>query len=397
MTTTAPHTESGVVRPDFEAIVRREFPRLQQDTTLYLNSAATGPLPERARLVAIEQAERRAEPWRYGADEQFRTLDRSRELIARMVGASPSEIALMVNTGYGLNLAARSLPFAKGDVVVGSARDFPANVYPWMGLARDIGVEFRQVPASGRLFDEDALLAALDAPRVRALVVSWVSFESGVRLDLARLGHACRERNIWFVVDAIQGVGPLTLDLSALPVDVLSCGTQKWLLSPWGGGFVYIREALARTLEPTQISWMSVEGSDDFTRLLDYRFASWPDARRFEMVTLPYQDFAVVNAALEVLAELGYLEVEARIRDLTQRLVDWASASPHVSLVTPADPRRRAGIVSVTPRHPVEASRRLAAAGVIHSLREGAIRLSPHVFTPMRHVDRAIELLDQPR
>jgi selenocysteine lyase/cysteine desulfurase len=82
---------------------------------------------------------------------------------------------------------------------------------------------------------------------------------------------------------------------------------------------------------------------------------------------------------------------------LTQRLVDWASASPHVSLVTPADPRRRAGIVSVTPRHPVEASRRLAAAGVIHSLREGAIRLSPHVFTPMRHVDRAIELLDQPR
>ena len=374
-----------------EEIVAREFPRLREDT-IYLNSASTGPLPERARAVAREQADRRATPWMYGATEQFATLDRSRALLAEMIGATPGEIALMVNTSYGLNLAARSLPFVRGDVVVASDRDFPANIYPWMAMAREVGVDFRLVPCRDRLFDEDALLAAIEQPGVKALVVSWVSFESGMRLDLDRLGAACRARGVYFVVDAIQGLGPLTLDVTQTPVDILACGTQKWLLSPWGSGFVYVRDALVRALEPRQVSWMSMEGTDDFTRLLDYRFAYWPDARRFEMVSLPYQDFAVMNASLEVLAEIGYREAAARIEGLAGALVEGA-LDAGLELVTPREPARRAGIVSVKPPDAAAVSRELAEAGVIHSLREGAIRLSPHVFTPRAHIERALQIL----
>lgn len=376
------------------ALVAREFPRLQRDEVIYLNSAATGPIPERARQVAIEQAGMRAEPWRYGPDVQFRTLDRSRELIATLIGATPAEIALTVNTSYALNLAARSLPFRRGDVVVASDRDFPANIYPWMALARDVGIDFRLVPCNGRLFNEEALLSAIDQPGVRALVVSWVSFESGMRLDLDRLGRACRERNVWFVVDAIQGLGPLTLDLRQTPIDLLACGTQKWLLSPWGTGFAYVRRDLVTALEPTQVSWMAVEGSDDFTRLLNYRLEYWKDARRFEMVSLPYQDFSVMNAALEVLHEAGPAVVASRIAALTRRIITWAGTRPDMQLVTPPEDARRAGIVSIVPPDPRAASARLTEQRVSHSLREGAIRLSPHVFTPERHIDRALELLE---
>ncbi len=378
-----------------DAIIQREFGRLQQDRTIYLNSAATGPLPERARRVAIEQADMRAEPWRYGPDVQFRTLDRSRELIAQLIGAAPQEIALMVNTSYGLNLAARSLPFKKGDVVVASDRDFPANIYPWMALARDTGIDFRVVPCAGRLFDEEALLAAIEQPGVKALVVSWVSFESGMQLDLQRLGEACRARNIWFVVDAIQGLGPLTLDVSRTPIDILSCGTQKWLLSPWGTGFAYVRKELVRTLEPTQVSWMAVEGSDDFTQLLNYRLQYWDDARRFEMVSLPYQDFSVMNAALEVIHEAGPVVVAARIRELTRHIIEWAQRHHGMQLVTPSDDHHRAGIVAVIPPDPRAASARLTARGVSHSLREGAIRLSPHFFTPVQHLETALGVLSE--
>ncbi len=385
MTTTAPTA--------FDALIAREFARLQGDT-IYLNSAATGPLPERALAVAREHAERRAEPWRYGPTDQFSILDRSRELVARMIGSTPQEVALMVNTSCGVNLAARSLPFTKGDVIVGTDRDFPANIYPWMSMAKDVGAEFRLVACEGRLFDEDALIAELDGPRVRALAVSWVSFESGARLDLDRLGRACRERGIWFVVDAIQGMGPLTIDVSKTPVDVLACGTQKWLLSPWGAGFAYVRKELVQQLEPRPVSWMSVEGSDDFTKLCKYSLTWRPDARRFEMITLPYQDFAVMNAALEVLEELGYNAVAERVAEHADRLVEWAGSSSSVELVTPSGRSRRAGIVAVAPQDPVATSQRLSKAGVVHSLREGAIRLSPHVFTPTHHLDRAMELVE---
>ncbi|MBC7894063.1 MAG: aminotransferase class V-fold PLP-dependent enzyme [Cytophagaceae bacterium] len=374
-------------------IIAREFPRLQTSEMAWLNSASTGPMPERARRVAIEQVEKRMEPWRYGSVEQFEVLDRSRELCARLIGASPDEIALMVNTTAGLNLAARALPFERGDVVVGTDRDFPANVYPWMAMAKDRGLEFRQVPCRHGLFDEDALVAALDEPRVRALVVSWVSFESGVRLDLDRLGAECRRRGVTFVVDAMQGLGPLTIDVRKTPIDILSCGAQKWLLGPWGTAFTWLRKDLVRQLEPANVGWMSVKGSDDFTQLVNYRLDYWDDARRFEVVTLPYQDFSLMNASLELIHEAGPAAIAARIAQLTNRLVQWALERDDMRLVTPPDPLRRAGIVAIAPRDPVAASTRLTAQGVGHSLREGAIRLSPHFFTPAGHVERALEVL----
>jgi selenocysteine lyase/cysteine desulfurase len=389
-----PHGQPEGECVTLDEIIAREFPRLQGEQA-YLNSASTGPLPESALRVTAEQAALRAEPWRYGAGLQFGILDTSRRLVADLIGASTAEIALMVNTTYGLNLAARSLPLARGDVVIGTDRDFPSNVYPWMGLARDVGIRFRQVACAGRLFDEEALLAALDEPGVRVLVVSWVSFESGARLDIDRLGRACRERGIFFVVDAMQGLGPLTLDVGRTPVDILACGAQKWLLGPWGAGFVYVRDALVRRLEPTQVGWMSVKGADDFTRLLDYRFEYWDDARRFEMVTLPYQDFAALNASLAIFHEAGPAVIAERIARHVDRIVEWALAGRDVRLVTPADRARRAGIAAVAPADPEAVSRRLAASGVSHSLREGAIRLSPHFFTPDAHVERALEAMEE--
>src|SRR5581483_7800931 len=109
---------------------------------------------------------------------------------------------------------------------------------------------------------------------------------------LDALGRLCRDRDVYFVVDAIQGVGPLTLDVSTTHIDILACGAQKWLLSPWGSGFVYVRKPLIERLEPYDVSWLAVRGADDFTRLTDYELAWRGDARKFEFITLPFQDMA---------------------------------------------------------------------------------------------------------
>src|SRR4030095_10785979 len=130
--------------------------------------------------------------------------------------------------------------------------------------------------------------------------------------------------------------------------------------------------------------------SDDFTRLTDYDFTYRADARRFEVITLPYQDFAGLNASLDLFLEVGLEEVYARVERLTGLIVDWALGRADVRLVTPPDRERRAGIVAVAPREPVGASERLTAAGVIHSLRESAIRLSPHFYNTEEEIDAAL-------
>jgi len=224
--------------------------------------------------------------------------------------------------------------------------------------------------------------------------VSWVGFASGACVDLAALGALCRERGIYFVVDAIQGLGAATLDVSQFHVDVLACGAQKWLLSPWGTGFVYVRDELVRQLEPHDVSWMAVKGSDDFSRLLDYDFTWRDDARRFEFITLPFQDFAGMNASLELFLEVGPAEAAARVATLADTIVRFAAACDAVTLVTPSDRAKRAGIVSLRPpADAVAVSARLKAAGVSHSLREGAIRLSPHFYNTEAEVRRACEII----
>jgi cysteine desulfurase/selenocysteine lyase len=377
---------------DVRALRASEYPWAERGDAIYLNNASTGALPLRTLRAVEEFHALRGEPWKMTDEIQFGTLRRTRELAAAMIGAGTDEIACMSNTTYGINVAARCLPLKAGDVVLTFDREFPANVYPWMALAKR-GVTLTRIPCREKLPDEEALLAALDGKQVKVVAIGWVNFATGYKANLARIGKACRERGIYFVVDVMQGLGATYLDARACQIDILACGGQKWLLGPWGSGFTYVRRELVRELEPEAVGWMAMRASDDFTRLVDYEFAYHDDARRFEVITVPFQDFAGLNASLEMIAGLGFGNVETHIVELVEMAVAWARSRKDMKLVTPADPAKRAGIVSIAPPDPAATSARLTAAKVIHSLREGAIRLSPHCYNTREDMTRALEIL----
>ncbi len=379
---------------DVEALRSREFSWAVRGEAIYLNNASTGPLPQRTVLAQEAFNLARATPFRVTEEMQFGTLSRARELVARLIGATPDSIALAVNTSFGINLAAFALPLRKGDVVLAPDLEFPANVYPWMALADRRGVIYRQLPVRDGIVDEERLLREIEADRVKAVALSWVGFAAGYRVDLEAIGRACRAHGAYLVVDAIQGVGACRLDVATSHVDVLACGGQKWLLAPWGSGFAYVRDALVRELEPNVVSWMAVHDSDDFRRLVNYDL-SWRDnARRFEQITLPYQDFAGFVASLELLEELGAEAIERHVASLADMIVEWAAQRTDVALVTPRDRSHRAGIIALRPRDPERTSERLRKAGVIHSLREGMIRLSPHCYNTRDEIERTLVVLD---
>jgi cysteine desulfurase/selenocysteine lyase len=315
----------------------------------------------------------------------------ARQLAARLVNADVDEIALAGNTSWGINVAAATLPLERGDVVIVSDREFPANVYPWMRLAsRGVRLEVAPVTTDGWP-DEDYLLARVQDPEVKALAVSWVQFSNGYRVDLDRLGRAARDTGTYLVVDAIQGVGQQPLDLSTLSVDVLACGGQKWLLSPWGTGFLYVRRGLIEKLNPVVTGWMAHQGTDDFTKLTDYDPALRRDARRFELVSLPFQDFVGFNASLTLLLELGVSQIAAHLDRITEPIRFWAE-STGVPLTSPRD-SHGSGMVCVAPPDIERAYDRLTEAGIVASLREGAIRFSPHCYTMIEEMERVVEVL----
>jgi cysteine desulfurase/selenocysteine lyase len=383
----APEPASGGY--DVRLLRATEFPWTTD--TIYLNNASIGPLPERTRL-ALERFNRgRSAPHLLPDRELFAMLAETRRKIARLVGATAEEIALAVNTGFGLSMAARALPLKPGEVVLVSDKEFPANVYPWMRLA-DRGVTMELVPTTSEGWpDESRLLERLRDPRVRVLAVSLVQFSSGYLVDLPRLSDAAREAGVFLVVDAIQGIGQVPVDLSRTRVDVLACGGQKWLLSPWGSGFIYVRRELIPSLEPAVTGWLAFEGTDDLSRLTRYDDTLRTDARRFELMTLPYQDFAGLSTSLDLLLSLGIERIRDHIRTLHEPVLAWAERSG-ARIVSPRG-SSASGILCVAPEGVQEAHQRLKGARIICSLREGAIRFSPHGYNTVEEMDRVAGVL----
>ncbi|MBL8985364.1 MAG: aminotransferase class V-fold PLP-dependent enzyme [Gemmatimonadetes bacterium] len=385
--------QAGAGRPGYDvAELRRvEFP--WADEAIFLNHAGIGPLPERVRSTLEAYGRDRAAAHRLTEDHLFKVLDRSREVAARLLNADPSEIALSTNTSFGINLAALALPLEAGDIVLLSDQEFPANVFPWRQLARR-GVTVELVPVTDRGWpDEARMLERLADPRVKVLALSLVQFHTGYLADLAAFSAATRATGTYFVVDAIQGLGQVPFDVRATPVDILACGAQKWLLSPWGSGFTYVRRDLIERLEPPLAGWTAFEGTDDLTTLCSYRGDWRRDARRFELITLPFQDFLGMNGSIGLLLELGIDAIRDHLRRINRPVIDWAERRG-VRLSSPVG-AHESGMVCLVPPDPASAYARLTEAGVVASLREGAVRLSPHCYNTIDEMARVAELLDR--
>ena len=166
----------------------------------------------------------------------FSRLAQTRSSIARLISAEVDEIGLSTSTTMGLNVAAQAIPLAAGDIVLIPEREFPANVYPWLQLrSRGVSIEFAPLTPEGWP-DERYLCERVADKRVRALAISLVQFSNGYKADVELLGDACRSNDCFLVVDGIQAVGQTAIDVKDTPVDIMACGGQKWLLSPFGSG-----------------------------------------------------------------------------------------------------------------------------------------------------------------
>ncbi|MGE0442998.1 MAG: aminotransferase class V-fold PLP-dependent enzyme [Gemmatimonadales bacterium] len=376
---------------DVAALRQAEFP--WADEAIFLNHAGIGPLPERARRGMEGYLRDRAAAYRITDEHLFQVFERSRSLVSRLINADPGEIALATNTSYGINVAALALPLAPGDVVIASHGEFPANVFPWRQLAGK-GVALELVPTDPDGWpDENRLMERMADPRVKVLAISLVQFHSGYLADLDRLSRVARATETWLVVDAIQGLGQVPFDVRATPVDILACGAQKWLLSPWGSGFTYVRRELIERLEPPLAGWTAFEGTDDFSTLLAYPGEWRRDARRFELITLPFQDFYGMNLSLDLLLELGIGSIRDHLRAIREPIVAWA-ARRGVGIGSPLD-RRASGMVCLRLPDPAPVFAALTERGVVASLREGLIRLSPHCYNTEAEMAQVADWLDE--
>jgi selenocysteine lyase/cysteine desulfurase len=379
---------------DVKALRRSEFPWTEQQGAAYLNSASTGPLPERTHAAIEKFTAMACRPDHHLYEAHREVPDRARRICAELIGAAPDEIAVGFNATFGINLAASALGLGSGDRVLLMDGEFPANVYPWLNL-ESRGVVVELVPRDSRgLPNEEAALKRLGRGDIRVFSASSVNFCTGYQLDLETVSSECQRHGTYLVVDGIQALGVVPLNVAATRVDILACGGQKWLLSPQGAGFAYIRRELIERLDPVTVGWLGYEPSQDYANLLDYRLEPLGDARRFELGSLAFCAVDAFNHSLSLLLELGVACIEQHVQAVQQVLIDWVESRQDVQMVSDLGPGRRSGIIAFSVSDPAGLHERLQDAGITVSLREGAIRVSVHVFNSREDIDRLISVAE---
>jgi selenocysteine lyase/cysteine desulfurase len=366
---------------------RGEFPIFRD--SVYLNTCSLGPLGERSRRKVAEFLDlwqsRGASAW---YDVWWEALGELRARYGRVINAPAGDIALAPSISVALSAVAESLDYTRRPKVVITSLDFPTVAYQWLAKAGS-GVELVVVESPDRIsVPVEAIARAID-DRTALVVTSHVYFTTGAIQDIKRVAAAAHAHGALCLIDAYQSVGQIPVDVQDTGVDALVAGGLKWLLGGPGIVFLYVRQAVARALEPRISGWFGQREQFSFDpRALTFH----DDARRFEMGTPSLAAVYAQLGGLEYIEEIGIPAIREATAALTEDLIATVRAAGFKPKVA-AEPERRSAIVMIPLPDPAASVRHLAAGGVIADSRPGHVRFSPFFYNVQDDYVRATERL----
>lgn len=368
---------------DLTARFRPLFPITE--TRAYLFAGGLAPAATPVRDALDEWTDRwMFDPARHRA-RYFDEWEMLRSRLASVLGADPDEVSLVDNTSRGSNLAAQMIESAPGANIVTDETSHPSAVWPWMLPGRN-PVEIRTAPAGACSTAAERIASMVDG-RTAAVIVSHIDARTGFRHDLRLLAGIVHEVGGSLIVDAAQSAGAVEVDAAGDGVDFMSGTVMKWLLGPPGLGFFYARRAAPA---PPHVGYVGAEGPPGRAEL------SFPsDGRRHEIGLANLPGIAAARRGADIILEAGTAAVEARVLELTGRLIGGLEERG-IEVLTPSARAERGGVTAFLYEGAVELCRRLRTAGVdVWGYEEdNRVRADPHLYNTPGDVDRLLDGID---
>jgi selenocysteine lyase/cysteine desulfurase len=338
----------------------RAHPSWTRPARRYLNTASFGLPPGEA----VDATLRWVREWHDGSvplTDWLPATDRARELISQFTGVAVGNIATGSSVAQLVGLVAASVP--DGSVVLGTDGEFASLLHPFRAQA-DRGVRVETVP-------RDRLVEAA-SERGDVIAFSLISSAAGTRADDEAVLAAARARGALTVVDASQALGWLAVDYARH--DIVVAPAFKWLCSPRGTAFMFVRPEHLDWLRPGLAGWWPSVAELPF-----YGPMELPATAKRLDATPVWTSWPGTAAALEVLAGIGVDGIATHVLGLAQRLRDGLGL-----------PGTGTAFVLVEDRG---ATARLAEAGIVASATPAGTRLSVHVYNDESDIDAALDVL----
>ncbi len=374
---------------------RQEWFEIEDAT--YLNLAGQSPMPK-VSIRAVQAAlEAKKYPHQKPDSTFFEVPNRIRASIATLIGGKPEEIALTSGASAGVAAVAYALTWKPGDEVITAKGEFPLQYTAWKPMEEREGLKLKIVSPRERFISADDLIAAI-TPRTRVVSVSMVRYDDGSLLDAARVADACHKQGALLLLDASQCCGAMPMDVNQLGADFIVSAGYKWLLGPFGTGFFWAKSGHLAMVRPGPFYWMAVAGSHNFAALNFENPKPSASAHRWDSPEwASYFNFnlAAMDTSVDFVARMGPELVQAHNRKLMELMFDRLPKDRFV-IASPLDPARRGPYGCFAARSKektAEVYQHLRKENVVVSLREGNIRVSPHLYNTERDIYRLISVV----
>jgi selenocysteine lyase/cysteine desulfurase len=368
------------------AELRTHFPILRDKTYLY--NCSQGALSD-----AVEEGMRAfATSWRTSSapwDDWMGVYESLRAQFARLINASPDEIAILPSASAGINPIANALQFDERPGVVMGEYEFPTMGQIW--LAQQVrGARVQFIDGVGYAIPTERYEQAIDRS-TRIVPLTHVSFVTGHRSDVPAIARIAHASGALVFLDGYQDCGTRPIDVKALDVDFYVTGTLKYLLGPPGLAFLYVRRELIETLTPTMTSWFSQREIFAFDpKRLDLA----PTARRFENGAPVIPSIYLARPAIDLLSTIGLANVAVQIERLTRAFLAGAA---RLGIATKTPATSVGPLVVLRSHDPAAALAGLTARGVVVSTRRDGVRFAFHVYNTLADVETALAALETVR
>lgn len=359
----------------------------------YLNCASMSPLLISAKEAGLAALQARATPWTMTSNDWFEDSEILRSLVARVFQTSAANIAFAPAASYGMATAAKNIQLKKGQSIIILGKQFPSNVYTWENTAMKSGADLIRVEKQNDLSLTESVLRAIES-RTAIVALPNCHWMDGSYIDLERVSQKAKSVGAFLVLDLSQSLGAIPTNIEKIDPDLAVAAGYKWMMGPYGLGYMYIAPRWQQVWEPLEYSWLPRQNSENFSTLTDYTPVFKPGAKKFdsgEYLMLTMRPMSI--AAVKQILEWGVDHIQSSIRELTNMVNEYNASNG-------TKPAERVGHIVAIPfgeRDPERVKAALARKKINVSYRDTFIRVSPHLYNTREQIDALIECVESVR
>jgi selenocysteine lyase/cysteine desulfurase len=369
--------------------IRELFPGAEKN--IYLDTATSGLLPKNTYQIMEEHLRLRMEDgliiekyW-----DKWSKVDELRSKVAKLINCIPEEVYFGISSSDMINAFSANIEIPEGKEILVPNISFPSTRNTWLAREKD-GAKVRYIKAVNSVVTTESIIESID-DNTFAVSICSVEPSSGYFYDLKKIGEACRDKGVYFVVDSTQGLGAMKHDVKEMKIDVLIDSTYKWMSNIFGIGLGYIRKDILKDLTPSHIGWVGTnDRMKDFSNPL---LNMSEEAKKFETGGLNWLGILGLDSSLDIVENLGKENIESYILELTDYLYEKVEKTEGISFYPEINKENRSCISYLKIDNPLTKEEFLER-GVVLNVSGDKIRVGLHYYNNKKDVDALISVLE---